>query len=246
MAGLRFKFAELIEELSMLKGIGEKFFNPATTLVLDRLMSDLKSARSAEENRLVPLKLSALHTNPSQDYEAGNRRGGPTVYAVITGTWKVRPLGDNSKKEKARANRLLEFCDIASTKVELYDVQDSARRLAMWRMELGADDHPGCYFHIHVLGESDEPPFPSTVPVPRFPSIFVTPMGAIEYVLSELFQDKWAKEMARDIHQVQHWRTLQLGRFQRVLMWYQEQLRNVVSSPWVHLKSAKPDGEMFL
>lgn len=247
MAGLRFKFAELIAELDILKTIGEKFLDPGTIWVLDKLRSNLNSVWSAEENQPIKLSLSALHTKQSPgDYEIGDRHGKPTVYAVITGTWVVRPLGNNAKKSKAKAKRLLEFSDIASTVVELYDVRNTQTRVAMWRMELGADDHPGCYFHVHVLGDSDEPPFPKGIPIPRLPSVFVTPMGAIEYVLSELFQDKWAKAAATNSHQMLRWRSLQIERLHRLLNWYQKQLDNVVSSPWVHMKSAKPDGEIFL
>ncbi len=252
MAGLCFKFVELIEELSMLKAIEKEFLDPATTWVLKNLESDLNATWSAAEGRLVTLELGALHTTPSQDYEIGNRRGGPMVYAVITGSWRVRPIDDNAKKgkrlkrEKRRAGRLLEFCDIASTKVELYDAKAPKIRLGMWRMELGAEDHPGCYFHVHILGDSDEPPFPQTIPIPRLPSMFITPMGAIEYVLSELFQDKWAKAAARNVHEVQRWRTLQTERLKRLLEWYQKELSSVVSSPWVQLKTAKPSDRLFL
>lgn len=246
MSGLCFRFKELIEELDMLKVIGKKFLQPRYIGALDDLKSDLKSTWSAAKDRPIKLNLPELHTTPSQDYETGNRRGGPAVYAIITGTWKVSPLGDNAKKPKVKARRLLEFSDIASTKIELFDMQDPHTRLAMWRMELGAEDHPGCYFHIQVLGETDEPPFPRTVPIPRFPSMFVTPMGAIEYVLGELFQDKWAKVVAENKHEVQRWRSLQTERLKRLLGLYQKELVNVVSSPWVHLKRVKPDGTMFL
>lgn len=246
MSGLCFRFKELIEELDMLKAIGKKFLQPGYIGALDDLKSDLESTWSAAKDRLVPLKLRELRTTPSQDYEIGNRRGGPAVYAVIPGIWKVSPLDDRSKKRKVKAGRLLEFSDIASTKIELFDIQDPYTRLAMWRMELGAENHPGCYFHMQVLGETDAPPFPKTVPIPRFPSMFVTPMGAIEYVLGELFQDKWAKVVAENKHEVQRWRSLQTQRFKRLLGLYQKELVSVVSSPWVHLKTVKPDGRIFL
>lgn len=244
MAGLCFKFKELIEDIDMLKAIGKKFLHPAYIGALDSLKSDLESIWSAARDRPLRLNLRELQTTPSQDYETRDRQGSPRVYAIITGTWAVRPLGDNSRKLKA--NRLLEFCDIASTRIELFDIQDPHTSLAMWRMELGAEDHPGCYFHIQILGETDEPPFPDTIPIPRFPSMFITPMGAIEYVLGELFQDKWAKVVTEDKHEVQRWRSVQTERLKRLLGLYQAELVNVVSSPWVHLKRVKPDATMFL
>jgi len=76
--------------------------------------------------------------------------------------------------------------------------------------------------------------------------MFVTPMGAIEYVLGELFQDKWAEAVAEDKPEVQRWRSLQMERLTRLLDWYQQALVNVVSSPWVHLKRVMPNEKMFL
>ena len=247
MAGLCFKFSELIDATRMLKEIARDFLDPNTTYALDQLRNSLEGVWSANQDQEFKLKLSELRTNPSKgDYEISNRKGKLEVYAAITGTWDVRPLGDNPKKQKAKMKRLLEFCDIASTKVELYDCQNPTRRLAMWRMELGAEDHPGSYFHIQVLGDSNDLPFPKAIPVPRLPSMFVTPMVVVEYVLGELFQDRWHETVARDIPDVTQWRELQRKRFRRLFDWHKEQLDKRLSSPWMNLKAAKPDGRMFL
>ena len=50
--------------------------------------------------------------------------------------------------------REIEFCGKASTKIKLYASDDSKTktRLAMWSLELGAEDSPGCYVHAHILG----------------------------------------------------------------------------------------------
>ncbi|MCY3667843.1 MAG: hypothetical protein OXH81_19445 [Gemmatimonadetes bacterium] len=113
-------------------------------------------------------------------------------------------------------------------------------------MELGADDSPGCYVHAQILGDSDDPPFPKSVPIPRLPSIFVSPMSVVEFVLGELFQDEWAKATAGNSSEVLFWRALQQKRLQSLFSWYQSELKNSVSSPWMTLKEAKPDGELFV
>ena len=79
----------------------------------------------------------------------------------------------------------------------------------MWRVELGADDAPGCYFHTQILGDREESPFPKSVPIPRLPSPFVTPMAAVEFVLGELFQDKWQEEARRTRDPQRRWRSIQ-------------------------------------
>jgi len=249
MAMLRFKFADLIRETKALKTIAKRFLDSNSSRALDQLGSDLESIWSADQNRASELKLSPslpLRTIPSGDYETRNRQGGPQIYGVITGIWEVRPRGDNPRKPKARLKRELEFCGKASTKIELYDTQNTGQPIAMWRMEHGSEDAPGCYFHVQILGDRDEPPFPGTLPIPRFPSIFVTPMGVVEYVLGELFQHKWQKEAAGTSGDLAYWHKLQGDRLISLLKWQQAQLHNLISSPWMTLKAAKPDGDMFL
>lgn len=244
MAGLRFAFAELVRETKALKTIARDFLDPNTTWALDQLVSNIESLWSSTAG--TTLTLAPLWTLPSHGaYEPGDRRGGPSIRAVITGTWDVAPLGINAKKPIARQKRLLEFCGAASTKIELFEATNGGR-IAMWRMELGADDAPGCYVHVQVLGDTDAPPFPHSVPVPRLPGIFVTPMSAIEYVLGELFQDQWTKAAMGDSGDLPYWRELQRERLRRLLAWHQGELQNLISSPWMTLKAAKPAPALFL
>ena len=190
----------------------------------------------AQKGNDYNLKLQCLHTIPSNNYEAGNRQGGQKIHAVISGTWDLRPL---EKRE-------VEFCGKASTKIALYDSNNPDTRLAMWRLELGDEKSPGCYVHAQILGDSDKPPFPEFVPIPRLPSLFVTPMSAVEFVLGELFQDEWAKATISNANDTLYWRELQKKRLQKLLSWYQDQMKNLASSPWVALKKAKPKSDMFL
>ena len=115
----------------------------------------------------------------------------------------------------------------------------------MWRIEMGAYDSPGCYFHFQILGDRRRPPFPKSIPVPRLPSPFVTPMAAVEFVLGELFQDKWSRTASEARHHHGRWRAIQCQRWCNLLKW---QRAAVVggSSPWMNLKEAKPPSGLFL
>ena len=241
MAGLCFKIAELERETKALKIIGNRFLDSQSLWTLEQFSSELQSIGGTRGESARNIKLQGLHTMPSNQYEIGSRRGGQKIHAVISGTWGLRPLGN-----RPAPGRKVEFCGNASTKIELYASDDSETRLAMWRMELGADDSPGCYVHAQILGDSDDPPFPKSVPIPRLPSIFVTPMSAVEFVLGELFQDEWAKATAGNSSEMLFWRALQQKRLQSLFSWYQSELKNSVSSPWMTLKAAKPDGELFV
>ena len=233
MAGLRFKIAELEREIKAMKSMGEEFFEPQTLWTLKDLLRDLQSIGEAQKGKARPLELQCLHTIPSDQYD---RKSGKKIHAVISGKWQLRPL------EKSE----IEFCGIASTRIELYASDDPDKRLAMWRMELGAEDSPGCYVHAQILGDSDKRPFPNWVPIPRLPSLFITPMSAIEFILGELFQNDWPEVTASNTKHVQNWRALQKKWLQKLFLWYRDQIEKAGSSSWVALKEAKPEDGMFL
>ena len=236
MAGLRFKIAELEREVRAMETMGEEFFESRTLWTLKNLLRDLQSIGGAQKGKARPLELQCLHTIPSDQYEAGNRRGSRKIHAVISGTWDLRPL---EKRE-------IEFCGIASTRIELYASENPDKRLAMWRLELGAEDSPGCYVHAQILGDSDKSPFPEFVPIPRLPSLFVTPMSAVEFVLGELFQDKWPEVTASGDPEVKNWRALQKKWLQSLFSWYRREMEKTDFSSWIALKQAKPEDGMFL
>ena len=248
VAGLQFPCRELVDETNALRRMVADLL--ISDDALPALAADLERVgeKSAERDR--NLELRPLRTHPTCDYEAGSRSGGLKVYARVTGTWQIRPIG------MRRPNRMIAFTGAASTKVELWPAEclwcekrRPACRLAMWRIELGAHDSPGCYFHFQVLGDRCDSPFPKSVPIPRLPSPFVTPMAAVEFVLGELFQDRW-QEMARgarDHHR--RWRAIQWRRWSRLLRWQEQTMKDAMrwgaSSPWMSLKSAKPPDELF-
>lgn len=241
MAELRFQFTELVRETKALRTIARNFLDPSTTRVLHVFENDLADIRKGQAGRVRSLELQPLYTRPSKgEYEFGRRKGLQHVYAIISGTWELRPLGGSSAPR-----REVEFCGKASTKIALYNLDRPNTRLAMWRLELGAEDSPGCYIHAQILGDSDQPPFPRSVPIPRLPSIFVTPMSAVEFALGELFQDKWAKATAGNTGDTPYWRELQRKRLQSLFSWYQSELKNSVSSPWMALKESKPREDIF-
>ena len=129
----------------------------------------------------------------------------------------------------------------ASVKFIIREAGDpTSSRLAMWRVECGAHDSPGCFFHTQILGDTDEPPFPRSLSIPRLPTLFVTPMAAIEFFLGELFQDEWAQRVTGNNGQLDYWKSIQQGRLNRLLDWKRKQIANCQGSPWLALKQAKP------
>jgi hypothetical protein len=244
---LRFTFAELAQELKALHSIASPFVATRSEGALRQLSLDLDGICSAAPDRDLNWHLHDLWTIVSDgEYEPAGRKGPRRIVACIDGNWDIRPIGPNPKKAQGRLRRLLEFSGVASTRARLFHEADTNRQIAMWRMELGAADSPGCYFHVQVLGEDEDTMFPKSVSVPRLPSVFVTPMGAVEFVLGELFQERWAKAAMEDSGDVHRWVKLQKQRLQCLLKWQRDTIEASLISPWIALKNEKPGARMFL
>ena len=225
MTGLLFPFTELVRETQALQKIAVRYFDQNHIWALNQFVSDVRSIWSANEGSVCELNLHPLHTTPT------NVKG-QMIYAVCTGVWDVMPLGNSN-----HANRNFRFCGIASTKIQLYSKNKANLLIATWRLELGAHDSPGCYFHAQ---------FHETLPIPRLPSFFVTPMAAIEYVIGELFHNDWKQTAMSNSGDAPYWRKLQKDRLKCLVEWYQKSLDNADSTPWMELKVKKPEGDMFL
>lgn len=248
LGGLQFRYQELVGEIVALREMAQKFLEGNGADMLTALEKELDRIREMPTGSILELQLHPLRTRPTRSYEIGSRSGGIDIYAYVTGIWELRPLGQRGKPK-----RKVEFMGKASAKIEiwhkdyLWRERDSPdKRLAGWQIELGAHDSPGCYFHIQILGDRDAPPFPRSIPIPRMPSPFVTPMTAVEFVLGELFQDEWSQEASRACHHHSHWGAIQQKRLHCLLEWQKVAMRAGQSSPLMNLKEAKPPPNLFL
>ena len=253
MSQLRFYISELVAEAAAIDELGRDFFDASGTAALARLIGDLEALRAVGTDTERDLELSNLRTTPSRDYERGPRTGGRHICASVTGKWTLRVLGQPN-----RPKREVAFVGKASAKVTLRHKspeggEDQSEPKAVWRIEVGAHDSPGCFFHIQVpwhrlrrLEDGEEGPPPQEIPIPRFPSLFVTPMAAVEFVLCELFQDAWAEGVSRSTHHANRWRSIQKKRLQQLLRWQTDGIRNTTQSPWTTIKQGKPGSDLFL
>ena len=180
--------------------------------------------------------LITLETNR---YEPGDRRGELNVKGEISWCWDIRPL-----VRPKGATLDFQIDGNASIKLRIRSrTHDRRDGIAMWRIEMGAPDSPGCHFHTQVLGESNDPPFPHSLSVPRLPAFFVAPTTAIEFLLGELFQEEWAEEMVGDTKDRPYWNSIQRNRLAALLDWKRQRVLASDGSPWLALKKAKPTDE---
>ena len=200
----------------------------------------MRQIRSHSANQTVNWEISSkfpLRTLPSEgEYEPGSR-GRHIVCAEITSVWSIKPLGSRSPKDQRSRKFVLD--GKASTKVRLINCENN-EELAIWKFEIGDDNSPGCHFHVQILGEKSEPPFPSSLPIPRLPSLLTTFGDALEFVLGELFQDEWKSYIARKASHLKRWRPIQRDRLISLLNWQKNEIESSSGSPWMTLKLAKP------
>lgn len=237
---LRFDFTDFIDELEAIQSLAKtQFLDASTDWVFGQLSTQLKQLqahKSHSAHRWEVSHNSPLRTIATNRYEPGGRRGGSYVIGEISWCWQIKNCFTAKGKVKE-----FEICGNASVRLRVCGTEKGSPEIAMWRIESGSADSPGCHFHTQVLGDSDSPPFPKSLPVPRLPTLFVTPMSAIEFFLGELFQDSWAQRLVGDGHNLTFWNSMQRRHLTRLLDWKKSLIESCDrGSPWLALKRAKP------
>jgi len=247
MAALMFDFQEVINEIEAFSHLANDFIAPESRDVLPRMRIAVESFRSQKGNYPIDLEISRvnpLRTRLSRGaYEKGSG-GGHDIYGEISSKWRIKKV---SQKQPGTARRF-ELLGIASTQVRLMCQQPAhpgIREIAMWRMEIADSKSPGCYFHIQILGDRPDFPFPNSLPVPRLPNLMLTPTSVAEFVLAELFQDDWVAHMTlRTVH-LNRWAPIQRDRWSKLLNW-KLGLIGAGGSPWTTIKQQQPDAALFV
>jgi hypothetical protein len=249
---LAFSFDDLLAEIDALERLADDFIEPVSKYALRRYREDLRSIReNPSDNTKSSWEISTtapLQTKVSDgNYEAGTRHGALQVRGELSTIWEVRhPIRRGKKPRKPDSLLLVGKASTVMRILQLDPHTQVATEIAMWRAEVGDHASPGCHFHIQVLGHADEPPFPRALSVPRLPSIAITPMDAFEFLLGELFQDKWCAQIAtRDRFHFGRWREIQTKRLVRLLDWQKRTVEEGADSAWVNLKLSKPQPLLF-
>jgi len=245
---LRFEFQDMLDEVSSFAELAKKFISPTSYGVLGRFHTQLEMYRNSASQSAIDWEIpesDPLVTIPAKEYEPGGG-GKIAVVGEITSKWRIKREPPRKKQQPAKYFGLM---GVASTRVRLkYEATAEVpeKEVAMWRMEVADDNAPGCYFHAQILGQSKDPPFPSSLPVPRLPAIMLTPTAVAEFMFAELFQDRWGPHTAGQTPHLNRWAPIQRRRFEYLLDWKMMQLKATSGSPWSTLKTAQPHANLFL
>lgn len=248
MPGIKFGFAQMLQELESARKLTHGF-TVNGDLVLSRVKTQLESLRV--ESTLRPMQWEIPMSTPLRivksagEYELGGR--GVPVTGEFSFLWEIRRIRPARRREPAKE---FELIGIASAVARIFGVGDNDARgdeLAMWRMEIGDDNSPGCHFHVQIRGEAEDGPFPKRLSVPRLPTCLASPMAALEFLLAELFQESWRKHVSAETDALKNWRAIQRDRLRRLFAWHSDTVSALnQASPWATLKHAKPPTDIFV
>lgn len=247
---IQLSISEVCEEIRHLKDAASDLLAPSAVGVLAEFERALQAIVWKEPGTVTPWELrrdNPLMTIISEgEFCHGGKVGAHHCLAEISSIWCITPVKP-PRKQKITSFKVV---DIASVHVEIFEAinKKKASALGSWRMELGAPDAPGCFFHTQILAEKErsEAPFPHSLDIPRLPGFLFTPMAVTEFVLAELFQDKW-RDPARQVrHEIKGWARIQRDRLLKTFLWHIRRTLEASGSPWMHLKSGIPAVDWFV
>ena len=243
----------MARELDSFASIARPFLEAEAPEIIKQAASVLRTIAQGPSNRVHRWEVAParpIRTIVSTgDYQRGGQ-GAHSVRGVLTFVWEIRNVWKRpGQKRRHEGHRHFQIVGNASVRAEVLELPEPESRLAMWRFELGCADSPGCFFHSQVLGDTTKEElavFPSSLDVPRLPTILVSPMDALEFVLSELFQNRWARHVTQlNSPHLEWWRSCQRKRLKAVLNWKRQVVEDAGGSPWSVLKSAKPQEDLL-
>jgi hypothetical protein len=246
---LLFPAVELRKEIHALRRLAGAYLDAGSQRALAGAENALDQICVSNSSRSYPWQIVStlpVRTLASEGEYMRDRRGQATVHAEITFIWEMQP---ERPRGNTRPAKMLRLAGKASTRIRILEgsppIYGPGKELAMWRMEVADDSAPGSYFHVQVHGRRDDEYFPHMLDIPRLPGAVVSPFACIEFVLAELFQDRWAEHTDRDFSDVRDWRGVQLKRLVRQLQWHGREIQRASGSPWSAWKKAIPPEDLF-
>jgi hypothetical protein len=233
---LRFRWAHVQRELRETERLVSPFLDRGALGRLATAADHLEVMRQARRGGAWGLASEApVVTRPSRAYEVEGRKGAHEVQARIDSTWSI--TAEDAQVFRVTGN--------VSTRIRLVDAADGCE-LGRWRVELGAEGAPGCFFHTQIRGqeEDEEPPWPHSLPVPRLPTPLISIPAVVVFVLGELFQTEWDRHV--DDARSQRLAADQRRDLERRLQWELSVVRSDGTLPYSSLKNALPHRDLFL
>jgi hypothetical protein len=240
--GMQFNAANLRQEFIELEAIAKKFLGRGSEGKLSAAAAQLKMiARNPEQTRTWQIDSADPLWTIVSEGECERDGKGKSLVGCLSFVWTVR--GDGKKQ--------VELVDDgkASTVISIHEVDDSGadlpnnredRCIQAWNLDVvTSQGAPGPAFHAQVQNTA-------SIPVPRLPSLLVSPADCLDFLLGELFQDRWRQHQMQNVR-IRSFSKYQQSRFQALLEEHLAWLNQVGdSSAWTSLKDQRPNDTLFL
>ena len=247
---LHFRFADMERDIICMQKIAKDFIEEQSFYnVINPWLNTLKYFKTNSYGTELNWEISIanpIRTKKCLGTYMPGGKGKHTVVGTVSAIWQIQ-IADNKVLKKGKEREYFAVTGKASTRVCIleYAQEGTPRELARWKFDIGNTDSPGCHFHTQILGEDDDCQFPKSLDVPRLPTILVTPMDALEFLLAELFQEEWAREVATQSADLGMWSRAQKNRLIRLLDWQKSKISEAAGSPWTYLKGRKPHAHLL-
>ena len=251
--GLYFSFDSMLREIENMRSLAKPFIEiDSFERVIPNWMKDLSNFRTSGSFAQGSTTWQIWENNPIKtrvsdgEYEQKKRKGAHKVFGQISGSWEIAKVQGHKNKEKD-SNSLFTVLGLASTKITIWSQNDEEQllELARWTLDIGDAVSPGCHFHTQINLDDEDHKFPKSLPVPRLPAFLHTPMDALDFLLGELFQDRWYQRSSKSSDFVKNWSSCQRKRLVNLLEWHSGTIRDASGSPWTTLKKRKPAIDML-
>jgi hypothetical protein len=240
--GMQFNVADLQRQLREIESIAKEFLGRGSEGKLSVAADQLEMIAC---NRFKTWDWQIDSADPlltAVSKGACERDGkGKHVVGCLSFVWTMQGAGKN----------LVELVDEgkASTVFCVHEVDDDGTGLAIdceggfiqkWNIDVATSaDAPGPAFHAQVKN-------PENLPVPRLPTLLISPADCLDYLLGELFQDRWREHQTGHVR-IRSFSKAQQQRFQMMLEEHLAWLNEVGDcSAWTALKDRRPRDALFL
>ena len=243
--GLAFSFAETLCEIEYMRAAASKFITATSKEgVIRDWRQDLRNFQTNPGNgthqwRIPENRPIETDWNEGQSELDGN---GPNLRGRLSCTWAIRI--ENYRGKKAD-RRVFVLDGLASITVRIMQRTPDGEEgeASRWHFDVANATAPGCHFHAQVSGVQAGG---ADLSIPRLPSLVVTPMDALEFMLAELFQRAWLDYSSRETKEIKSWSPYPRKRLSNLLAWQHSiVMKESSGAPWTAIKHSKPSRYMI-
>ena len=253
---LLFSFSDIESEFQFATQAFDSLIDPSTRHIFRSVGDSLKLIRSSGSQQAQPWGTDIwIRTKPSIGEYQADKKGSQILVGEIRFKWRICPYRKNNKAKfdffhlAGNASISINILTLgAKGKSNNESRGDSTGTLlSSWNFDIGAPDSPGCFFHAQTPEGLVKSADKVALDIPRIPTFIYTPIDAVDYLLGELFQERWRLQTTQHAGQFGHLRKTQADRLTRTFDWLSRQSSTCSSgSPLCHVKRQKPDADLLI